>query len=141
MPLAVWQVQVDSLVTGDGTNYPLDADSNGISGLGVPAPKTADVELFHADGAYGSADYMGVRVITVPYALGGTPAQVFEWLDDLNTAWAPRTADVDLTIGLPFYGDVVFTGRPRGLEADTKNAHFGIILCLGTFIALDPNAS
>lgn len=141
MPLLTWQVQVDTLVTGTSTNYTLDGDGNGIAGLGVPAPKTADVELFHSDGSYGSADYMGVRVISIPYALEGTAAQAFEWLDDLVAAFAPRTADVDLTIGLPYYGDVVYSGRPRGLDADLKEATFGRILCIGTFVALDPNAA
>lgn len=138
MPLSLWQVQIGSLVTGDGTNYPLDAESNGIEGLGVPTPKSADVDLAHQNGAYGSDDFMSPRVITIPYALGGTPAQVFEWLNDLNTAYAPSTTDVTLTIGLPYYADLVFTGRPRGLDANTRNSHFGIILCQATFVALDP---
>lgn len=141
MPLSLWQAEIRTLVTGDGTNYPFDADAGGITGLGVPTPKTADVDLLHADGAYGSPDYMGTRIITIPYLLGGTAAEVFEWLDDLNDAWAPSTTDIALTINLPYHGTVTINGRPRGLDADTKSAHFGIILCQATFVGLDPTIS
>lgn len=139
MPLSTWQAEIRSLVTGDGTNYPLDGDAGGITGLGVPTPKTADVDLLHADGAYGAPDYMGTRVLTIPYMLGGTDAEVFEWLDDLNTAWAPSTTDITLKVGLPYWGEVTFNGRPRGLDADTRSAHFGLIRCQATFVALDPS--
>lgn len=141
MPLALWQAELRSLTMGDGTNYPFDAEVGGITGLGVPAPKTADVDLAHQDGAYGSEDFMGVRVVTIPFVLGGTPAQVFEWLDDLNTAWAPASSDLTLTLGLPFYGDVDLEGRPRGLDVDTKHAQFGIIRAMGTFVGLNPELS
>lgn len=142
MPLATWQVQVDTLLTGESTNYLLNADAGGIKGLGVPDAKNSDVELFHQDGSYPSDDFMSARVLTIPYLLVGTDVQVFTWLEDLKTAYrSNRSTDVDIIFGLPFYGDLTFTGRTRGLDADLSQAHFGIIECEGTFVAHDPNPS
>lgn len=139
MPLSLWQAELRTLVMGDGTNYPFDAEV-GIGGLGMPPPKAQQVELFHEDGAYRAADFKNVRIVTIPFILGGTPAEVFGWLDDLNTAWETTTAsDVTLQLNLPFHGTLTLTGRPDGLEANAINSHFGLISAVGTFIGLDPN--
>ena len=137
--VADWTLELRTTLMGDGTNYALGpAEQVNIGGLGVPAPKTADVDLYHEDGAYGSPDYMGVRIIDVPFLLLGTPAQVGGWVKDLHTVWAPSTTDIPLYMQLPGFGKFYVNGRPRGFDADLTNLQFGQVKGVGYFTALDP---
>lgn len=136
--VADYQLEIRTTLMGDGTNYALGPYGQTIKGLGVPTPKTADVELYHDGGAYGSPDYMGIRIISVPFELGGTPAQVGGWVKDLNTAWAPSTTDIPLYMQLPGFGKFYVNGRPRGFDADLTNLQFGIVTGEAYFTALDP---
>lgn len=137
--VADWTIELRSTLMGDGTNYELGpSGEERIVGLGVPVPKTADVDLLHDDGAYGSPDYQGVRVISIPFLLRGTPAQAMGYLKDLHTVWAPSTTDLPLYIQLPGFGKFYVNGRPRGLLENTRWAHFGEVTAEATFVALDP---
>lgn len=134
------QVELRVTLMGDTTNYGMGPLGKAhVTGLGVPQAKVADVELWHEDGAYGSPDYVGVRIITVPFLLVGTAAQAGGWAKDLNTAWAPSTSDIPLYMQLPGYGKLYVNGRPRGFDADLTNLQFGIVEGTGYFTALDPS--
>lgn len=134
---ADYQLELRATLMGDGTNYPLRSDRT-IDGLGVPNAKTADVELDQADGSYGSPDYLGVRVLLIPFVFEGTPSQVGGWIKDMHTVWAPSTTDIPLYMQLPGFGKFHVNGRPRGFDADIQRIQFGIATAEATFVALDP---
>lgn len=135
--MSEWQVVLQGLTMGAGTDY--EIGPAGISGLGVPKAKTADVELDGQDGAFGSPDYMGVRVLLIPVEIGGSSAgDVFDNLEILNTAWEPVEDDVEITITLPGWGTFSYMGKPRGMDADPALARSGVIMGIGEFHALDP---
>ncbi len=111
----------------------------GIGGVGEPTPKSQDVALNHADGAYGGPDYRSPKVITVPILIEEpTAAAAMAVFDTLMTAWAPTTTDVELHLRLPGWGHVKYLGRPRGLAEDFSLMPEGVINCMGTFVALSP---
>lgn len=134
----VWPLaEIRTLLTGETTDFQILP--TGIRGLGIGSVKTADVQLDHADGAYGSPDYQGVRIITIPYTIGGgTPADAMDNLTLLLVAWAPSTSDIELHLQLPGWGHVYVTGRPRGVDEDLIHLKSGEIGALATFHALDP---
>lgn len=136
--VADYTLEIRLTLMGEGTNYALGPYGQPIAGLGVPQPKTADVELWHEDGAYGSPDYLSPRVISIPFELGGTPSQVGGWVKDMNTAWAVSTTDIPLYMQLPGFGKFYVNGRPRGFDADLTNLQFGIVTGDAIFVALDP---
>jgi hypothetical protein len=135
-----WQVVLQGLTMGAGTNY--EIGPAGISGLGVPKTKTADVDLDSQHGAYGSPDYLSVRVLLIPITVSGdNAADAFDNLELLNTAWGPVQADVEITITLPGWGTFSYMGRPRGLDVDPEFAKSGEFSAIGEFHALDPVAT
>ena len=123
---------------GDGTNYGFDWKN--IDGLGVPAAKTADVELDQADGSYGSPDYLGVRTLLIPFRFDtGTPSAVGGYAKTFQTTvWVPSTTDIPLYLQLPGFGKFYVNGRPRGFDIDINQIGFGIITAEATFVCLDP---
>lgn len=138
-PADVWPlVELEGVLTGTGTPYDINP-SPGIRGLGVPRPKTADSRYDGHHGTYGSPDFAGSRVITIPYAIGGVdPATAMNYFTVLSEAWYPKTVDVELHLRLPGWGHVYLLGRPRGLDDDLVHLRSGEIAMLATFEALDP---
>lgn len=135
---ADWQLELRAVLMGATSVYQLD-DRTGITGLGEPPAKTADTDLAHADGAYGSRDYRSTRIITVGLFIHrATPALAMTSLATLKAAWAPATTDIPLHLRLPGLGHVSLTGRPRELDVSITRLKFGRVDCLGTFVALDP---
>jgi hypothetical protein len=138
MPLAEWSAQLGSVVVGAGTVYVLDGP---ITGLGVPAPRTSDLDL-PTGGTLGGRDLPARRTIAIPVSiLRATPADVMDSVDALNAAWAPTSTDTDLDICLPGWGTVRFTGRPRGLDLDLTDLQAGAARARLTFDALDPDGT
>lgn len=139
---ANYQAELQGLLIGVGTQFEIIPP--GISGLGVPPPKTADVPLDEAPGSYGSPDQPDKRVITIPFAIkGADDGDAMDLFDDAIAAWTPTAADVELHLQLPgsSWGHVVYEGRPRGLVEVAEHLHTGTIYCFGTFEALDPTRS
>lgn len=110
------------------------------TGLGLPAPKTNDVDLDDADGSYPGRDRLTSRVLTFPVGFGGTtPAAVMDDLRTLSEAWTTvAVGQVELHAQLPGWGHFYVVGRPRGLVEDLTNLKGGEGLALLTFHALDP---
>lgn len=136
MPLTAWQAQLGSLVVGAGTVYTLDGP---ITGLGVPAPRTSDLDL-PTGGTVAGRDLPTRRTIGIPVSiLRATPADVMESVDALNAAWAPTSTDTDLDICLPGTGTIRYTGRPRGADLDLTDLHTGTARVRLVFDALDPD--
>ena len=137
--IADYTFELRTTLMGDGTNYQLGPLGERVDGLfDVPQAKSADVELHHEDGAYGSPDYVGVRVITIPFYLEGTPSDVGGWAKTLHTVWAPSTTDIPLYFQWPGFGKGYVNGRPRSLRVDARFSHFGQITAQAMFVALDP---
>ncbi len=110
-----------------------------VTGLGTPPTKTYDLDLTGLDGAYGGRDRLQPRVITVEFEIAtGSAATAMAGLTTTNTTWSPSTTDIPLYLRMPGFDKFHVNGRPRGLDADLKNMQFGVIYCLGTFVALTP---
>lgn len=136
MPLTEWQAQLGSLVVGAGTVYVLDGP---ITGLGVPAPRTSDLDL-PTGGTYGGRDLPTLRTIGIPVSiLRDSPAAAMESVEALNAAWAPTSTDTTLDICLPGTGTIRYTGRPRGAALDLADLHCGSAQVRLVFDALDPD--
>lgn len=136
MPLSEGQGLLQSVTFGLGTNYHIAEP--GPTGVGVPAPKTNDVDLRHGNGGYAGADLKASRIITIPYLVIGTSASnTMDNFETLAAAWEPVSADVELELYLPGKHFTV-DGRPRGLLEDLSLLHQWVVPCLGTFVALDP---
>lgn len=137
MPLSVeWTGLLQGVTFGAGTVYRID-ESN-VSGVGVPAPKSNDVDLIHGDGAYAGADRKAARIITIPFVvLNSSPASTMDSFETLAAAWEPTTSDVTLELYLPGKNFTV-SGRPRGLIEDLRHLKASRIYCIGTFVALNP---
>jgi len=132
-----YQWQLGSTLMGAGTTF-LPAPP-GVKGLGVPAPKTADVDLEGAPGSYAANDQPASRLLTLPMTItASTDALALTALATLSAAWAPSTTDVDLTIRLPGMGQFHVTGRPRGLTDDLTDVKSGIVRVLASFFCPDP---
>jgi len=131
--------ELRATLMGVGTIYEIESGTVMITGLGTPPTKTYDLDLTDLDGAYGGRDRLQPRVITVPIVIAtGSPATAMNGLKTMNTTWAPSTTDIPLYMRMPGFDKFHVNGRPRGLDADLKNMQFGVIYCLGTFVALTP---
>jgi hypothetical protein len=138
-PSADYQASISGLLMGAGTAY--EFGTAGISGLGNPKAKTADVPLDMADGAFGAPDYLDVRTLLLHLEIMEADAgAAFDALATLATAWRPTTADIDLHIQLPGWGHIYYVGRPRSLDDDCTLVRSGLITAIGEFVALDPIA-
>lgn len=136
MPLTEGQGLLQSVTFGLGTNYQIDEP--GPVGIGVPSPKTNDVDLRHDDGSYAGADHKASRIITIPFIVIGTsPSNTMDNFETLAAAWEPVAADVELELYLPGKHFTV-DGRPRGLAEDLSLLHQWVVHCIGTFVGLDP---
>jgi hypothetical protein len=136
--MANWTATIRGLTIGEGTSYPFTQP--GITGLGVPATRTADQERGHLSGDVGGDDVMGKRVLTIPLicsAADGTAAWTL--LVALKTAWAPSYTDIPFAI--TFAGvTLTYNGRPRGMDTEMGFLGSGVVPCLLTFEALSPFA-
>jgi hypothetical protein len=136
MTLAEWTAQLGSLVVGAGTAYVFDGP---ITGLGVPAPRTSDLDL-PTGGTLGGRDLPSRRTIGLPVTiLAADATAVMDAVDTLNAAWAPTSTDTHLDICLPGWGTVRYTGRPRGVDLDLTDLFTGAARARLTFDALDPD--
>lgn len=137
MTLSNWQAQLGDLVVGAGTDYVLDGP---ITGLGVPAPRTSDLDL-PTGGTVGGRDLPTKRTIGIAVSMvGDTSDEVMASVAALNTAWAPTSADdVTLDICLPGWGTVRWTGRPRGVDLDLTDLQAGAARARLVFDALNPD--
>ena len=137
---ADWQVELNGLLTGTGTVYRLGPDR--ISGLfGVPPAKTRDVDLVGQDGAIGSADFMGPRIVIVAYVIvTADVGAALSACSTLSAAWEPGASDIQLHVQLPGLGHKYLVGRPRGLEVVMSDRRLlgGVLPAMGEFHALDP---
>ena len=135
MSLSEWQAQLGSLVVGAGTVYVLDGP---ITGLGVPAPRSSDLDL-PTGGTLGGRDLPAKKTIGIPVSVvGDAPADVMDSVGDLMAAWATTSTDTYLDICLPGWGTVRYTGRPRGVDLDLADLQAGAARVRLLFEALDP---
>jgi hypothetical protein len=135
------QFEIRSADFGAGTND-LWMDKNRVTGLlGVPAPKSSDVDLWGQAGAEGNPEYAGVRLVTITAKIvSSSQANALSALATLRTAWASSTTDIPLTVQL---GGVKYqvTGRPRGFTDDFSEFDISIIHVVLRFDALNPTLS
>lgn len=138
MTLAEWSAQLGSVVVGAGTAYVFDGP---ITGLGVPAPRTSDLDL-PTGGTLGGRDLPARRTIGLPVSiLADDAAAVMTAVGTLTEAWAPTSEDTTLDICLPGTGTVRYTGRPRGVDLDLTDLHTGAARARLLFDALDPDGA
>lgn len=135
-------VTLRTVVMGTGSTVANIAPP-GISGIGVPGPKTTDVDLDGQPGSYGGNEYPAARALTVPLVIvQDTAGDALAELDTLNTAWAAVEDGGDETLDVDIDGwSATYTGRPRGLAVELSDLKNGVIQALGTFVALDPTAT
>lgn len=139
MALTDWQAQLGGVTVGDGTDYILDGP---ITGLGVPAPRTSDLERADTAGVFGGRDIPKTRLIGIAVSVAAdSPAVAWELVDVLCAAWAPTSTDTTLDIRLPGMGTRRWTGRPRGVDLDLDLLPQGAARARLTFEALNPNGA
>lgn len=139
MPLALWQASLRETVFGASTSFPFVGP---IGGLGLPVPRTFDLDR-HGDGAVGADDPLPRRVLTFPIGFGAdgstSPAAAGALVQTMKSAWRRSPVDLELGLYLPgFAGELVYFGRPRGLDLDLAHLKSGYSSGLFTFEALDP---
>lgn len=138
-PTENYQASIRGVLMGVGTDYIFTKP--GISGLGNPRSKTADVQLDGQDGAYASPEYMDVRTILIPLVISETTdTAAWNALKALKIAWMPSTSDLELHVQLPGWGHIYYLGRPRSLDDDCELVHDGVVTCIAEFLATDPHA-
>ncbi len=137
---ADWQGNLGSLTFGAGTEWEIEPP--GISGLGIPSPRTRDSERGDQAGDVGGDDVLPRRVLYLPlvgtFSSPGAAWQAFE--EELKVAFAETIVDeaLDLRLeGMPATGRR-FYGRARGLVEDLSNLKSSTVRALCTFEALDP---
>jgi hypothetical protein len=137
MPIAESQGLLQGVTFGASTNYHFDVAH--LSGIGVPPPKTQDVDLDHGDGGYAGVDRKGVRAIIIPFVIIGTsPSNAMDNFETLAAAFEPVSADVTLELYLPGKHFTV-SGRPRGLNDESlARLKSSVITAVGLFVALNP---
>lgn len=140
MTLSAYQFSLRTVVFGpdSASGWELDYErADQWKPLGVRNTKTADVDLEHASGSYGSPDYTGPLVFTWPLIMQDTPSNLGTAAKTLlETTWTASTSDLTLTANLPGVGDYSVVGRPRDPEVDLRNVQFGHVLALVTFVGL-----
>lgn len=129
-----YQAELNGLTLGEGTQYLFE----GITGLGVPAPRTSDLDL-PTGGTLGGRDLPAVRRIGLAVVLVPGDTDLMELVADLNDAWAPASDDTTLSIQLPGMDLTAWTGRPRGVDLDLSGISFGWARARLVFDALDPD--
>lgn len=139
---ADWQGNLRSLTFGEGEEW--EVSEPGISGLGIPVPRTRDAERGDRDGDVGGDDVLPRRILSIP--LVGTfesPSAAWTAFEtDLKVAWAESIVDLPLDLrlpGMPTTGRRYF-GRPRGIDGDLSRLKSSTVRALCTFEALDPFA-
>ena len=132
-----YHLELRGLLMGPGTRFHFDGPW---SGLGLPTPKTADVDLEQGEGSYPGRDYLASRVLTFPIGFGGSSAaEAMLDLLALSEAWQVSNAtDLVLVAQLPGWEKWSVTGRPRGLVEDLTRLKSGEGRALATFVANDP---
>lgn len=134
---ADYQVELNGLLTGLSTDYVLAPP--GITGLGLAAAKTQDIDPAGQDGTVPNADFLAPRVILIPYNLNDHEStKALEDYATLETAFAPRVDTAELHIQLPGLGHFYFVGKPRSLELVLLDLKSGAISAIGEFLATDP---
>lgn len=135
---ADWQVEVGGVTVGAGTDFILTGP---VTGLGLPAPRTADQERGNSPGDVAGLDVDSRRVLTVPVGVNGQDAaDGWDLLEELKAAWTSTTVDVTFDLRLPGFDAVArrWYGRPRGVDVELALLRLGYIDALCTFEALDP---
>lgn len=135
-----WQGNLRALTFGAFSDWQIDAP--GISGLGIPAPRTRDAERGASAGDAGGDDVLPKRVLYVPLVgVFADPGEAWTRFEtELKLAWAESIVDeaLDLRLpGMPATGRR-FYGRPRGLDDDLSDLKSSTVRALCTFDALDP---
>jgi len=134
-PLEAWQAELNGLTVGAGTDYQFDGP---ITGLGVPAPRTSDLDL-PTGGTLAGRDLPTRRTIGLPVSILGADADdAMDLVAALTAAWAPTSTDTYLDVCLPGTGTVRYTGRPRGVDLDLTDLKGGAPSARLVFDALDP---
>lgn len=129
---ADFQVEVNSLLMGDGTNYEI-VDVHGLEDI---IAKTADLDLL-GDGEAPGVDRLGAHDIALTVEMyDATPSTLNTRWEAFKTAWA-LGATTTFTWQLSGAKRYV-NGRTRGYTPDYSHRTFGIITVVGVFRATDP---
>lgn len=138
---ADWQAELRTVTIGAGTDYPFTTP---VSGLGIPAVRSRDLELADRHGSHGGApDRLLRRILQLPVGVdGSTPADAYTKLHTLKSAWRPADSDEPFDLRLPGQPTTVvrYYGRPRAVDVDLRHLRSGWADALLTFEALDPYA-
>lgn len=137
--MANWTATLRALTIGDGTDYPILQP--GVSGLGLPAARTADQPRGHLSGDVGGDDVLEKRVLTIPVGVNKDTAELaMAALNALKTAWAPSYSDLPLVLTVAGVS-LTYQGRPRGFEIDVAFLGAGFVSVMLRFEALNPFAA
>lgn len=141
MPISAdWQGNVRALTFGAGTDWEIEPP--GISGLGIPSPRTRDAERGDRHGDVGGDDVLPRRILSIPLVTTrSSPGAAWEALEsELKVAFAESIVDEALDLRLPGGALRRYYGRPRGLSEDLSLLKSSTVRALCTFEALDPLA-
>jgi hypothetical protein len=136
MPLTEGQVQLRTLVMGDGTDYRIQSGFNPWS---RHARADQGAGRAWADGSWSGAEFQAEAIVPIRI-LVVAPAGTAAWLaahQALLAAFAPSHTDLELrfVIGGAEY---VMYGRPRMVEPETDLIGLGMAYTQAAFVALDP---
>lgn len=138
MALSVEQGSLRSLTFGRDTDWPGIGGTRGA--LGTPQVPGSDVATPSRHGAVGGLDRRTSRVILIPFqVLGSTTAAVQQNLATLRTAWKETDDELPLTLRFEDTPELVYFGRPRGLDdGGLGKLISGTAKLVGTFACQDP---
>lgn len=119
IPAVDGQFQLDDFLFGPGTSYTIRE----VTGLDLPAIRSADAARSLHHGSFGSMDTSDVRdvgfVIMAEQRVGDPALAVI--LDAIGRAFRPRTVDVPLTFRIPGAAFTMLSlGRPRNCNFTVK---------------------
>jgi hypothetical protein len=127
------QLELRTTLMGTGTDYVIDRDAGGVSGLLAVVVKQTETEYAHADGSFVGDAFEASRDLTVALLLDG-----FAAVETMRTVWAPSSTNLELWFQLPDIGKRYVVGRPVGFVPDLALGFMGSIPALASFRITDP---
>ena len=132
------QWQIGNVLIGSDTIHFV-----GVDGLGVPEPKTRDVDLDLSDGVAFGPDLQSSRSLALTIHVVSHRAATDRQTNVMSTvktvlAWWPTSSASTVLYGrMPGFGLLSFVGRTRGADVDYTALRAGLVRMQLTFVTAD----